>query len=304
VWREFPPYLDHLLDFRVPVVILLASLSNLLGQDQPGPGSLSIEIDPGAIIDQHRFRETRNACGPAALANSLRFGNPKSRAIWFGFPSSEADRKLRFAIDRYFLGRPSVVFPRMKRLRPEGTEPEDLTAAYREILEAHELRPVKGNYLDRKENESDTALVARLHGDLSESIRAGIPPILGLRSFLAQRDDSPEAEDGEISWKPARSHYVVVTEIPKRLRDGEWGFRFELIDPNGGALKTGFVYAEPQQPFVALKGNEVTGQWLSGSPFLVVQAPAVVSLQPKDAIWRDRVVIVAHHLIGARFAWD
>ena len=55
----------------------------------------------------------------------------------------------------------------------------------------------------------------------------------------------------------------------------------------------------PLQPFSALKGNEKTGQWLKGSPFLVVQAPGVVSLLPKDATWRDRIVLIAHYLVSS-----
>lgn len=288
---------------RLALPLLLFSAASIArAGDSP---SLGVEIDPAEIIDQHLFKDSRNACGPAAICNSLRFGNAKTRSIWYGFLGPERDKKLRFAIDRYFLGRQSVVFPEMKRFRPNGTEPEDLAAAYGEILTDHKLRPVKGRFFDRQEDETDSDFVARLHRQLADSLNAGVPPILSLRSFLAQRDESDDsATGGKIAWKPARSHSVVVTRVPKTLPEDELGFRFELIDPNGGKVRSAFVYAEPQQAFIALRGNERTGQWLTGSPFLVVQAPGVVSLQPKDAVWRDRIVIVAHHLIGSSFGWE
>jgi hypothetical protein len=88
------------------------------------------------------------------------------------------------------------------------------------------------------------------------------------------------------------------------LREKERGFAIELIDPNGGKLQNAFVYDEPLQPFSAQKGNEKTGQWLTGSPFLVVQAPGVVSLLPKGASWRDRIVLIAHYLISPASGLD
>ena len=263
---------------------------------------IGVEVDPGAVIRQQLLSKSANACGPAAIANSLRFGSPPHRNAWETLPGTDDQRRIRRLFDRYFFGRESTVFPKMKRFEWRGVESEDLTAAFREFLEDRGLEPVTGRYLDRREGEKDRDFLARLYREMRYSLKAGVPPILGLRSFLAQRDPAADSDTaGEISWKPSRHHFVVITRIPESLEDGALGFPFELLDSNGGHRRTAFVFAEPQRPFMALRGNEQTGRWLSGKPFLLVNAPGVTALQPKDAVWRDRVVVIAHYLVGLSF---
>jgi len=62
-------------------------------------------------------------------------------------------------------------------------------------------------FLDQKEGEADTDHLARVLRLIRNSLVAGVPPILDLRSFLVDRR---EENGGEAKWEPARSHLIVV----------------------------------------------------------------------------------------------
>ena len=122
-----------------------------------------------------------------------------------------------------------------------------------------------------------------------------MPPILSLKTYTARR---LEHMAGEVAWEPAAHHYVLVIRVPRSLREGELGFPVELLDPNGARPAAAFIHAETRQDFHALKGSQDTGAWLGGRPYLLVQAPGVLSLRPREAGPEDRIIVTANHLIG------
>ena len=65
-----------------------------------------------------------------------------------------------------------------------------------------------------------------------------------------------------------------------------------------GRRTSAYVYAENRLEFWALQGNPGTGEWLDGRPFLLVQAPGVLSRRPKEAEWTARIIVVANFLVG------
>ena len=257
--------------------------------------SLSVPVEDSAIIDQHLFKDSKNACGPASVANVLRFGSPEMQEAWERFVGRDDETRMRFLIDRWFRTPPSLEFPTKKRLSFDGVLEEDLAAACRDLTEQYDLPALQGGFLDRLEGEKSPAFLARIHGYLSDSLERGIPPILSLKTHVARR---VERLDDEVAWTYSAHHWVVVSGVRKELRIGDLGFSVDLIEPNGGYRTTAFIYAENLLNFRALKGSEGNGEWLSGRPFLLVQAPGVLSLRPDEAEWKDRVIVTANYLIA------
>lgn len=256
---------------------------------------LRLEVDSGVLIDQALFVEVRDACAPAALANSLRQGTPSHRSAWSQLTGRDDTARFRYLIDRWFRTPNSALYPRKKRLSFDGVLEEDLAAATNEMLTDLELPTLTSGYLNRSEGESSHEFLTRIHRLIRTSLERGTPPMLSLKTYVAHRQ---EKRDDEIDWEPTNHHWVVVTGISTRLRPTDLGVSLDLIDPNGGRETSAFLFAENRLEFWALKGDLEQGKWLGGRPFLLVQAPGVLSLRPKEAAWTDRIIVVANHLIG------
>lgn len=258
---------------------------------------LAIPVDAGRLLNQHLFADGEAACGPAAVANCLRQGTPPMAAVWDNLVGGDDATRLRFLIDRWFRNRPSAAFPGKKRLSHDGVLEEDLADACREIWTEAGLPAPTGGYLDRRVGEKSPEFLARVHGLIAGSLRDGQAPILSLKTYIARR---LKRMDDELAWELAQHHWVVVTGVRRELRPTDLGFALELIDPDGGRPSSAYVYAETRQDFNALKGTEARGHWLRGRPFLLVEAPGVLALRPKEADWPDRVIVVANFLLGSR----
>lgn len=258
---------------------------------------LAIAVDAGRLVSQHLFADGEAVCGPAAVVNCLRQGTPRMAAMWDGLVGGDDATRLRFVIDRWFRNRPSAAFPGKKRLSHDGVLEEDLADACREIWAEAGLPAPTGGYLDRRVGEKSPEFLARVHGLIAGSLRDGQPPILSLKTYIARR---LKRMDDELAWELAQHHWVVVTGVRRDLRATDLGFAMELIDPDGARVSSAYVYAETRQDFNALKGTEARGEWLRGRPFLLVEAPGVLWLRPKEADWPDRVIVVANFLVGSR----
>ncbi|MFK5924367.1 MAG: hypothetical protein QM496_19500 [Verrucomicrobiota bacterium] len=200
-------------------------------------------------------------------------------------------------IDRYFNNKHSVVFPRAKRLGHHGVFPLDLKNACNELLQEKGIEGLERLELSRRKGEGDHDFLERVHGELSSSLRRGVPPMIQLRSYAALRDKQGSSK---VMWQATNNHFVVVTRVPAVLREQDGGFAIDLIDPNGGRLLTAYVFGERHLPFRAEKSTSspASPEWLTGRPFLLVKAPGVVSLQPHKATWEDRVIVTLSEAIG------
>lgn len=257
-----------------------------------------VEVDEGRVVKQQLYEDSQEACGPAAMANALRFGVPGMREALDSLVGNDDTTRLRFLIDRYFKNVPSEIFPTAKRLGHKGVLAVDLKNACNDLLREHNLEPLDQLELHRLDGERDRDFLERVHGKLLSSLRRGTPPIIQVRSYAAMQEEEGGAK---VVWKATNNHFLVVTRVPTELRKQDMGFVFDAIDPNGGRLVSGYVFGEPHLPFQAEKGQDSPTQveWLSGRPFLLVKAPGVVSLQPRKAIWRDRVVVALSAVIGS-----
>jgi len=255
-----------------------------------------VPVDPLQIIDQNvdRVYKTR-ACGPTAVLNALRFATGREQGIYSTLIGGDDATRLRYLIDRWYAGRSSSVVAGVKRFDTHGCYVEDLAAGFNELLAENKLPDAKSVFLDRRPPEkSDREFLKRIHGSFANSLRNGLPPIVSLRSFVARKH---YGESDTSRWGIARHHFVVVTSVPEKLAENDLGFRFEYIDPFGGSTGSAFAYAEQHMTFRAFKGSNGIGEWLRGTPFLLVVAPGIESLQPLNADWPDRVIITLNHAI-------
>ncbi|MCB1086096.1 MAG: hypothetical protein KDM63_03550 [Verrucomicrobiae bacterium] len=280
--------------WRRIALVFVAMLGAATVRAEETDGSVSVPVKAGAILNQHLFSDSPSTCGPTALANSLRFGTPEMAAAWNDMVGGDDTTRLRFLIDRWFRNQPSAIFPTKKRLSFDGVLEEDMAEACRELFDAHQWKAPGAGYLDRQFGESSPDFLTRVRKAMADSIEDGMPPILSLKTYVARR---LKRMNDELAWEPAAHHWVVVTGVGKELRAGDLGFPIDLINPDGGYETTAFVYTETRQDFLALKGTEAKGQWLKGRPFLLVQAPGILTLRPKEADWPDRIIVVANFLI-------
>ncbi len=95
----------------------------------------------------------------------------------------------------------------------------------------------------------------RSHTLMARSLKKGFPPIINIRRY-AYRNSK---EVGKKSWWPIRAHFVVVTEIPKKLSYPYGFYKIKYIDPYGGFIREGQIQV-------------YTGDF-KNSPFLIANMP-------------------------------
>jgi len=161
-----------------------------------------------------------NACGPAALLNSLRFADARwSKTL--DPMSSQSDRdQLLTIIHRHGL-RQSPHLARRPRWSRRGINVVDLTDVANEITSPRGLPEIRYEVLIANSNETTTGQLSRTHRQLERSLARGLPPMLSIRRYAMRGGD----------WVVIDAHFVTVTEVPRRLpRDAE-SFAITYIDP-------------------------------------------------------------------------
>ncbi len=250
-------------------------------------------------VNQLTYTKSVNACGPTSLLMQFQNGTPEMQAGYAKLLGSDSAKRLNYIVDRFFINKRSEISPKIFRWGAHGVFTKDMTAAAQDWLEESggDRSRMNGMWLTRKDSdESDPEFTRRIHREIRNSIRSGVPPILNLRSFVAREKlNKPDQRE----WQVAQNHYILVHEVPDTLPETARGFRLGVIDPNGGHQTEVFVFHEPHgQAFSALKGNEMEGKWVGGRHFMVVAAPKIDSLRPANLNWSERVVSIANYLIG------
>jgi len=246
-----------------------------------------------AFVDQGIYSDA--ACGPTALLNSLKFGGESYRDGFAQLPGATDQHRLHSLVDRYFK-RPSSILPQGRRYsQHSGVLSRDLLVAAQETYADLGLPKVEGQEFLRGEDEPSEEFIQRVHRQLQYSLFQGMTPIIELRSQYADQD----SVTGQWKWKAMEDHYVVVTRVPKQLREDAMGFSFDYIDPLGGKLGTAFVYAERRQNFSAWQGDTHLGRWLAGNRFLLINAPSAYGMIPDEkADWHARTLTALSYYIG------
>jgi hypothetical protein len=264
-----------------PLLILWFSLGRPLAAD-PAPA------------DQRDYTDSPNGCAPATALNLLRFGGNAYAPALKSLVGSTDGVKMRFIVDRYFRLRPSSIDPGRMRWGVHGIDCRDLAMGLNELLAEHKLDPLAATYLDRESEEKEREHLARVIDLIRDSLEAGTPPMLNLRTFLVKKR---EENGDEPEWESGVSHYVLVTAI--RGEPSDTGGELEVIDPWQGRRTVVYLHREANgRSFQAIKGSEAAGEWLDGRPFLQVLAPGVPTMRPANLEWHERCLVIANHLIG------
>lgn len=171
-----------------------------------------------------------NACGPAALLNSSRFGSPAWRKISES-PPDLSDRERIRAIARGPAMRESSSLPGRARWSRAGINLSDLRDVANEIARPANLPILTSETLLISPIESKEAHLRRIHGKLARSLAEGFPPIVSLRLY-AERNGT---------WTHLRSHFVTVSSVPGSLERGASAFPVGFIDPLGGKSRQGRI---------------------------------------------------------------
>lgn len=256
--------------------------------------ALQAQTEPPRGVDQRDYPDSVNGCGPAAALTLLRQSRPEHRAVAASLVGSSDGVRMRYFTDRFLKGKPSIDHPGQTRWGVHGVGDHDLAAGLNELLAEHEQAPLNLSWLDRLENESAATHLRRVESLIAASLKNGVTPILGLRSYVVRHR---ERRDYEPHWEIGAFHFVVVTGLPKSPL--EETIAAALLDPLGGRPTQILLHRETNgQNHNALRGTEANGAWLSGRPFLQVLAPDVLSMAPRDLKESDRIIVTAASLIG------
>ncbi len=169
-----------------------------------------------------------NACGPAALLNSSRYGSPAWRKL-SETPPDLTDRDRIRAIARGPAMRESSSLPGRARWSRAGINLSDLRDVANEIARPHSLPPISQQTLFLKPGETQEAHLRRVRTLLARSLDQGFPPILSIRRY-AKRGGK---------WTSVQGHFVTITSVPGN--PGQGAFPVKFIDPWGGRFREGNI---------------------------------------------------------------
>lgn len=244
------------------------------------------------------------SCGYAAILNALSFGNDDDKRV-FASLKGEDSQKLTELETKYGNKKSQDAF--IKRFDEFGISAQDLLVTYNELRSQHKLAPLKGEYLDRKSKESKTELGMRVHKLLLNSLSNGEPPVIMLRSQVAnfepvkrisikRKMNSRKFYENSSRWNEVNGHFITVIALPVETND-DGSFSLDYLDSYDGKKHQLFIYLE-ERDFVAAKGVPKKGasNWIQDYPFLLVAGPSLhlgLGGQP----WNERTLIYLHHAI-------
>lgn len=177
-----------------------------------------------------------NACGPAALLNSSRFGSTEWRKISTS-PPDLTDRERIRSITRGPAMRESSSLPGRARWSLQGINLSDLRDVADEIARPYNLPTIHQETLFLNPIETQQSHLHHVHKHLANSLDKGFPPILSIRRFVKR--------NGE--WIAIQGHFITVTSVPGKIPSNTNQFEITYIDPWGGKLHQGTIsiYSKP-----------------------------------------------------------
>ncbi|MCU0781132.1 MAG: hypothetical protein MUF04_08540 [Akkermansiaceae bacterium] len=193
------------------------------------------DAPPAGTAPVDQLRVAGNACGPAALLNSYRFGAPewhRAMAVIRG----ETDRGRLNTVIRTWGLRPSESLPDRPRWSRHGINPDDLCAVANEINRHAALPELRCEVLLAQPGESPQQLLARVHQRLGKSLANGFPPVVSIRR-LALRQEPGKPPD----WVVVQGHFVTLAAIQGKLPREATGFAVSYIDPWGARQAEGRI---------------------------------------------------------------
>jgi len=196
---------------------------------------LEREAPNPAATPANQLAVAGNACGPTALLNAFRFGNPDwqraSDAV-----AGACDRERILSIIREIGMRPSKHVPGHPRWSRRGVSVADLQDMANEMTAGKFLPLVSDEVFFLRPRETPEKLLRRVHQRLETSLAKGLPPIVSLRRYVSQNRSGKASE-----WVVIDAHFVTVTGIPRKLEKNARSFSVSFIDPWGGRRCRGAI---------------------------------------------------------------
>ncbi len=188
-----------------------------------------------AAIPANQLVVSGNACGPTALLNAFRFGNPDWQRAANAI-AGETDKQRIYTIIRECGMRPSSQFKGRPRWSRKGVNLADLRDIANEMTRGHFLPLVSQDVLFLKPGETREKLLRRVHRCFETSLAKGLPPLISLRRYAFRRQSGKPA-----AWVVLDAHFITLTEIPRKLELSARSFPVSYIDPWGGKICQGAI---------------------------------------------------------------
>ncbi|MBG7608617.1 MAG: hypothetical protein IZT59_11405 [Verrucomicrobia bacterium] len=220
-----------------------------------------------------------NACGPAALLNSYRFGKPQWRKL-SETPPGLSDRQRIRSIARGPAMRESSSLPGRARWSRNGINLSDLRDVANEIAQPHMLPAISEETLFLNAGESQGAFLLRVRSRLVRSLGTGFPPVLSIRRFVKRNGQ----------WIAIQGHFVTITSVPGAIASSQTSFPVKYIDPWGGNFGEGIIQ---------INGNSFMGNDPAKNPNLQAAFPRTVV--GKRLVRRDEETVLAVSAVLGRF---
>ena len=188
-----------------------------------------------------------NACGPAALLNAFRFGNPDwqraSQAL-----AGATDKERLLTIIREIGMRPSqhaLGHPRWSR---RGVSVADLRDMANEMIAGQYLPQLSEEVFFLEPRETPEKLLRRVYQRVDTSLAKGLPPVVSLRRYVLRQPAGAKSPQ----WVVIDAHFVTLTAIPRALDRNARCFPVSYLDPWGAKRCQGsigipgkIVFADP-----------------------------------------------------------
>jgi hypothetical protein len=250
-------------------------LSLFLATCAPTPAFHQAQIPDAKPFDQLAL--AGNACGPAALLNSSRFGSPAWRKI-SEKPTDLTDRERIRSIARGPAMRESSSLPGRARWSRAGINLNDLRDVANELARPHSLPPISQQTLFLKPSETQHAHLSRVRTLLARSLDQGFPPILSVRRY-AHRGGQ---------WIFVQGHFVTITSVPRTPSALPTSFPVKFIDPWGGRFLEGSI---------SISGRSFLGKSPAENPNLQAAFPDV-TVGKRHLRPGEESVLVASGVLG------
>jgi len=176
-----------------------------------------------------------NACGPTALLNAFRMGNPS----WQGVADSIAgndDKQRILSIIRTYGMRPSNHLGNRVRWSRAGVGVADLTDMGNEMIHGKFMPSLSHEVFFIKPRETPEKLIIRVHHRMEKSLAKGLPPVLSIRRYVHRKSKA-----GSMDWIIVEAHFVTITAVPRNLPRNSNSFSVRYIDPWGGRRGEGVI---------------------------------------------------------------
>jgi hypothetical protein len=188
-----------------------------------------------AAVPVNQLSVAGNACGPAALLNSFRFGNAGWQQVSASI-TGKNDRERVLTVIREIGMRPSKSVPGRPRWSRRGVNVSDLRDMANEMAAERNLPLLAEELCYIKPRETPEKLLRRFHQRLETSLARGLPPVLSIRRHVLR------AKPGQApQWNSIDAHFITVISVPRRLEKNARSFSIRYIDPWGGRFCEGEI---------------------------------------------------------------